>query len=323
MYRFLRLTPEKVFSTFDATSTLGRYIRMDQPNNFKPMQKTTWVDVTDPLTNAPLNRFPTTVQVGGKLTACVYVEDAIVLLGLAGQKCDAIPSTVPWVVTTPLIGDLASVTLDFGYSLQDGTLKRKRYLGVKAKTARIYVATGDDPRLMVDLDLVGTVCQGNGFDSSVDPDATAFPEPAADGSAYGVLPYMIFDAALSVGGAARLNAKSFEVNIESKLSINFDTKRFAQRITSRGRTVKWSASWLADGVLSTDRTAFDSQASLGAGTATFTHAGASVAFDFKAQSRINSIDEDMPLDENAYFSEENQAFLDGGVDMALTIDVTV
>lgn len=322
MYRFLRITPEKVFGTFDATSTQGRFIRLDKPNLFTPMQKTAYVDVMDPLLNVPLNRFATKVNVGGKLTACVYAEDALVLLGLGCIRADDVPSTVPWVVTTPIVNDTVSATFEFAYSLQDGTLKRKRYLGVKGAKTRIYCSNDDDPRLMVDIDLIGKVPQGNSFDSSTDPDDTAFPEPAADGSDYGQTPYMIYDLALSVAASARGNIKSFEATFANKTRAYFDAKRFAQRISARGRVVTWTASTLEDAILASDRGHFDAATVLGAATATFTRGTKSVAIDFKANNFVNDLNEDFPMDEDGYFGGENQPFIDGGVDATMTIDIS-
>jgi hypothetical protein len=320
MYRFLKITPEETFGVFDDEATTGRYIRMDAPNIFKPMQKTNALVLPDPLINRPLLNIPTKVEVGGKLTACVYVEDAPILLGMAGLRINS-GRTAPWPTLLTTVGDIASATFDFGWAQNDGaTLMRKRYLGVKATKARVYCAGGEgnDPRLMVDLDLLGQVVQGNSWDASTDPDATAFPEPVA--ADYSVLPYLIYDLVITVAAAQRANCKAFNVEIDNMGKSYFDTRRFAQRISSRGRKVTWGGSWLEDGVLVTDRTSHDAQTAMGAATAVFTHAGASVSFDFKTLSRVQSVNEDLPMDEDGYFEGTNLAFVDTGVDMALTID---
>jgi hypothetical protein len=111
----------------------------------------------------------------GQLKTKLYPSQAPLLLALLATRVSG-SGTAPWTTTEP-DGDLASVSVYHAIQFSNGTIRRKRYAGVKANGGRIEVSRQSTTAMLM-LDLQACRSYGNQMDSSSDPTAMEFPAPA-------------------------------------------------------------------------------------------------------------------------------------------------
>ncbi|MDE2506812.1 MAG: hypothetical protein KGM43_06350 [Planctomycetota bacterium] len=240
------------------------------------------------------------------------------VLGLAGVRVNA-GQTTPWV-TDQLQYDLASATIDFAWTYSDASVKRQRYLGVKAVGVTITSdGKGNDPHVYAELDLVASVCQGNAFDASVDPTAVAFPAPTLAQLPSDYIFHQDAKGAVSIGGTPRTLFDNLHVEIKSVVKPYFDESRFANRIRCHGRHCTWSMRSLLRPT-PTDRATWESTGSLGATQIAFVNGSHNLTLDFYATNYLDSVQEDFVLDDEAYYVIGGTSYLDatGGADLLVT-----
>lgn len=304
MYRILRFTPEAVSGTYDASGD-EYYERCDQPNIFAPMMQPRFWTIRDGKLNEPGQRGTASVAVGAQIRVRLTTENAKFYLSLCGQPVTAAP--LPWP-TDQRIGDLASCSIDYGWTLDNLALKRQRALGMKVARWQLETqANENDPFWYLTMNMIGTVVQGNVFDSSVDPDATAFPEPTCSDlpSDY----YQIQHAGtVTINGTTRNRYKRILVTGENMVKGYWDGGYFANRVRMNGRTITLSATQLLTS--NGDRAKYESGANGGAASIAVTKGDFGFTLNFNDFNYVDSVKEDLVLDEDNYYEMELTNFTD-------------
>src|ERR1017187_2482169 len=289
MKRFLRISQEAAFGVFPTVSPVQFNVRLDQPDSFQVMT------VPEFWTIMSGNGFAIPALAGSQVSGLAatlsipldYAEAAS-LLGWACQRINS-GQTSPWV-TTENPGDLASCSVEFGWTNTDATIRRKRFLGVKVATLGITCSRGA-PVARLSLGLLGSTPQGNSFDSSSDPTAGAFPEPAD--SVFPTTPVLFqhLKGGLTINAVARTNFQSLSINIQNKAKAYFDESRFANAIRVCGRTTKVSGNSRLKATPD-DRTAFENNTFQGsANTVEFNNGTHTITFTMNAQNYFDSYKE--------------------------------
>lgn len=322
MNRFLRVTAEQAYGVFDTTSpAFAYYIPMDGPGTFKPSTARPFWNLRDPKSNVPRARGSEVYAVGGVWTGRHYWDQPT--LAMLTNRINS-GLTTPWP-TNCKATDLPSVTLDFGWSYYDLTLKRARYLGCKIGESW-ELSCGNDPSnpfLNYSYPWIGSKSQPNAITTteSVDlaPTALEFPEPDEDD--YPDLPLSFFQCVFTTQGAAVDYFDRFTIRGQQMCKGYYDSKRFLNRISHNGRTVTLTAHLRLDAA-NDPRTRYEALTALGATTIVFTKPAdtETLTLNFRSQSYLDSVDEETPLDDDSYTTMSATAFLDGtaGDDFTIT-----
>jgi hypothetical protein len=254
------------------------------------------------------------MELRGKLRTRLCYSQAAVLLGLGLQRVNS-GQTAPWVNTEP-VGDLASVTIDHAIFQDDtATYKRRRHKGLKCAGGSFEI--GEDSEVgTLELDLVGSTPEGNTIDDSSDPDDTAFPVP--DDDEYPT-DYVLFTDS---GGNVHFNNvlfgeyTSLRTSWTNKLDVKFFARHFVQKIRCYGRDVMLDS----DVILRQDPdfrgSLYEATAALASTSLVFNNGTHAITFDWKTNSRIKSLDDNLPL-ETIY---GRRLSLASGYDVANTTD---
>jgi hypothetical protein len=297
MKRFLRVTEEAAFGTYNAAGA-AVYPRLSSSGAFALMQKPEYWTIMDGsgLGVQALAGTQTMALAGALVTEMGPTLAAFVM----PFACNRINSgqTLPWV-TTEAVNDLASATFDYARSNFDMSLRRKRYLGCKAASLGL-ACSRDQPKLMATLGLIGGTMQGNAYDSSADPDATAFPEPTCTEAPQDVYLFQQMSGHVTILGSSRTNFDSFSLQLQNNLKPYFDESHFANAIRMVGRTLTIS---LRCRLKSTpDDWAAYEQGTVGTASFEFVNGANSMTIAMGAKCYINSIDEEAPIDDEHYYT---------------------
>jgi hypothetical protein len=310
MRRIFRATTESVFGTFDSSPAGQDYIPMDTPNSFKPMTtRPVWTIRDGSGPNIPYLRGSEILQVQGKLTTRLYWETVQYWATWMTRINSA--QTSPWA-TNQKHYDYASKTLDFGYTYDDETMKRMRYLGCKPGANVTFTASNapENPFLTLDMDIFGQKPVPNVYTTDATPTATDFPEPT--GSQLPTNPIVFQECQFTYANTINDLFDRFTVTIASMVRPYFDNGRIANRIHCRGRTVTLSCHPLLQ-VVTDPRLKYEAQQAIGNCKLVFSDGGThTLTFDFRSNSYLDSINEDMVLDEDAYTDFTATALLDTG-----------
>jgi hypothetical protein len=286
------------------------YLRMDRPNVFRPMgSPNLWRIVDGTGLNVPALTGSATFKVAGSLSVRLCASQAPFLMGWAGTRVNS-TRTSPWS-TDQLPNDLASCTLDFGWSKADLSMKRQRSLGVKvAKATLRSQASETDPFVYLDLDLIGMVLQGNAIDGSQDPTADAFPEPTQSQLASDYFYHNHSRQGLFIGGETpRSQYERTALTITNKVKAYFDEDHFANRVRCNGRVVQLMSRNLLNPTPD-DRATFEAVNNLGACALTYDNGTNSMTVNLNGQNYIDSVGEDLVLDDDNYYDLNFTAHLD-------------
>jgi len=323
--RIFRFAPEATYATYDGTTIPPIVLPMDTANSFSPMtQRQFWELMDGSGLNVPRLRGSEVQGVAGRLQTRGYWESVQYLAGWASRVNAA--QTAPWG-TDQKPNDLASATADFGFTFDDDSYKRLRYLGCKVPDATISSSNApNNPFLMFDYSLLGSKPIPNAYvigDTAID--ATAFPEPAL--TDYPVAPLTFQECVFTAYGAARPYFDSFSIKISNKVKAYCDNGRFANRVHCRGRRVTLTVHPLLQ-VATDARLKYEAVQALGALSIEFTNpvipggmtTPDKLKFDFRSKTFLDSVAEEMILDEDAYSTWTATAFLDtaAGDDFAIT-----
>ncbi len=313
MQRFLRLTQEATFGTYNSLGT-AIYVRLSAPNSFLPMTDPEWWEVMDGSgLGAPALMGSATSALTSTLTTEVTYTQAQFLLGWGLQRVNS-AQTSPWT-TAELPNDLASCTADFAWSQFDTTtLKTKRFLGVKVASVNL-TCSRDNPKLMATFQLVASTPQGNSFDSSSDPTLTA---PALTAYPSDVVLFQHMKGNVTVGGASRSNFETWTFQAAGKLNAYFDESRFANSIRLGGRRITASTRMRLKSTVS-DRNTYEN-ATVQAAQLEWSNGTHSITLNMNSQNYIRPYKEDLPLDREVYYGMGLSSLLDAtaGNDLAVT-----
>lgn len=294
---FLQITKESAYKVPMASPVRGTdqiVIRLSGANSYTPRPKHRKYKIMrgGGVAVVALSGADST-ELTGKLTTELYAGQAAFLLGLCAQKINT-AQTSPWVTTEPA-GDLASVTIDFAIQHSDGTYKRRRNLGMKVGKWNLKCAREDANAVaMLDIDFVGSTPQGNTFDSSSDPDVTAFPTPLD--SEYPTDPFLFSHTSgqLLIGGAARVFYGSVELDVTNVLDARYFASRFVQLIRCYGRDSRLKFKHMV--MASPDDRATYEALTAQAASVEFNNGTHTAKIDFNGSNPFEGVDDDLPLD---------------------------
>jgi hypothetical protein len=316
MKRFIRITQEAAFGTFNGAGTAIN-VRLSSPNAFLPMTDPEFWEVMDGSgLGVPVLQGSQTTALAATLTTELCYSQAQFLLGWAVQRINA-GQTTPWV-TSELPNDLASCSIDLAWSQFDtATLKRKRFLGNKVASLRMS-GSRDSPKVMATMAIVGSTPQGNSFDSSSDPTSGAFPEPALTAYPTDVCLFQHMRGNVSVGGSSRTNFESWELTVQNSMNAYFDESRFANAIRLGGRRITASSRFRVKSAVD-DRTTYEN-ATVQAAQLAWTNGTHTITMNLNSQNLIRPFKEDLPLDREVYANIGLQNLLDqsAGADITFT-----
>lgn len=238
-------------------------------------------------------------KVEGTLSTLFFPVQQAVLLGLV-QPVTGPPEDIP------------SFTLDEGFTLESGTVKRRRILGCKVEELTI-TSSMDDPAAKLQFRIVG-------WKPDTDPDAAAFPEPAfADYPSAATYPYTFQDTAtkLKITGI-RTGYSSVELTIRNILDRPFLESPYVSRIRYKGRDIDMKTTLLYSAF--TDRTAFEANTALDV-ELTYDNGTKSAKFDLQTKTYVAGAARKLPLGGAYYQDLSLEAHLDGaaGTDFAITL----
>ena len=319
MRRFLRISQEAVFGVFPTSSPVQIEVRLDQPDAFQVMTKPEFWTIMSGSGFAVQALFGSQVSpLGATLSIPLDYAQAAFLLGWAGGIINT-GQTSPWT-TTEIAGDLASCSIEYGFTNTDGTLRRKRFLGCKIAAWGITCSRGA-PVARLNLTIIGSTPQGNAFDASSDPTAGAFPQPADSVFPTTPLLFQHLKSGLTIGATSRSNFQSLGVNVTNRIKPYFDESRFANLIRFNGRnTVLNGISRLK--ATPDDRTAYESETVQATNSVEWNNGTHTVTLTLNSQCYFSSIGEQFPIDEEIYFAWALQNQLDTTATTDFTFAVT-
>ncbi len=325
MIRKFRCQSESVFGTLDGSPVQKFYLPMDTAGSFKPLITRPFWGMQDGTgQNVPRIRGSEIERVGGQLATRIYWESAA-FYPLMAQRVNS-GATLPWP-TDQKKWDLASFTADFAYSFDDDTYKYVRYLGNKVgQNVRFECAnTPETPFLMMTADLIGSLPVTSQYTATSAITISDLADPvAADLPQF---PLTFQECVFTAYGGAMNFFDKFSISINNKVQPYFDNSRHANRIHCRGRTVTLTVHPLLQ-VANNPRLAYEAVTALGAMDITFTNPSTvgvtttheKLKFNFRSQSFLDSVSEEMILDADAYTDWSATALLDtsAGDDFTIT-----
>lgn len=295
---FLQITQEAAYKSFNGSVTRGTnqiVIALQDGNSYTMRPKPITVDI--PYGGGLAVRkssISDKTECKGKLKTRLCYSQANMLIGWGLTRVNS-AQTAPWTTTEP-IGDLASCTVDHAiYQDDTGTYKRRRYLGVKVSGGSIDVSEQSETA-MLELDLVGSTPQGNTFDSSSDPDATAFPVPADSDYATDYVLFTDSGGNVTFNSAAFGEYTSLKTSWTNKLDMKYFANRFVQKIRNYGREIKLDSDVILLASPDFRGTYYELVAALAETSVVFNSGTHSITLDWKTNSRIDGLDDDLPLD---------------------------
>jgi hypothetical protein len=295
---FLQITKESALGVKKLTPVRGTdqiAIRLEDGNSYTPRAN----PVTVPVVygggyNVEADTISDKTEVKGTLKTTLCYSQIPMLLGAGLSKINS-GQTSPWTTTEP-VNQYASVWIDHAVWRDDtGTYKRTAYPGCKFDAGSISISE-ESQKMTASFEVIGTKYQGNTYDSSTDPDATAFPQPLDTEYPTDYVLFIHSNAALLIDTVAFLQYKSLGFSWQSNHVVDFFANRFVQQQRSWGRKLKLDADVLLRA--SPDfRAAFQTLAAK-AVTLAFTNGVNTLSLDFKGNARIEGLDDDLPLGTN-------------------------
>lgn len=318
MRRKLRFSTESVFGVRDTAPAFTGYIPMDTADSFKPMTtRPFWAIGDGSGQNVPRLRGSEVYKIGGTLNTRAYWEHVQYLAGLAQRCSGGPPATAPWP-TDQRILDLPSATIDFGYTNDDDTYNLFGYLGCKvASTTFSATNAPDNPFLNVSHELIGKEVVPNNYNADAALTQSTFADPAL--TVLPKNPLTFQETTFSYNGTSFNFFDQFSVKLTNKVKAYYDNGRFPNRIHCRGRMAQLTIRPLLQATAMNPRARYELVTALTSGLSiTMTNSVLGVGhttydtltFNFRSNSFLDSVEEQMILDEDAYVLITVTAHLD-------------
>jgi hypothetical protein len=289
-----------VWTTATAFNTASAYyIRLDEGNAFamRPRPQEVEIPYGGGLAIGAY-RAADKIECRGNLRCKLTAGIAPFLLGWASTRVDA-AQTLPWAQTTEPPGDLVSVAAYHAIMRDDGTFKRRAYLGCKVDSWALDMSS-DSTVGTLNLGLSASVPQGNVFDASTDPTAVTFPAPADNNLP--VDPYLFTHTSGGVvlNGTSRLNISQLTLTGTNTLARSFFNQRFIGKLRFTGRKTT-AACRLLYVTTPDDRTTYEGSMPYGvtpvAAQITWNTGTHTLVCNMNGQNVIDPLDEELPLDD--------------------------
>jgi hypothetical protein len=198
----------------------------------------------------------------------------------------------------------------------DGSIKRRAYLGTKVDGWEIEVSQ-DGTIATLSMELSASTPQGNQFDSSTDPTATAFPAPTD--SQLPINPYVFLHASggLTIG-SSRTQFQSIKVRCKNQVTRRFWANRFVNLMRFVGRSCTLEAvNFYA--ATPDDRTSYEGLLNETTSFA-LNNGGHSITINMNTASVITTFEDQLPLNDlyTQTMTVSNQWDSTAGSDLALS-----
>jgi hypothetical protein len=295
---FLQVTKESSYGVKKTTPVRGTdqiAIRLEDGNSYTPRANPITVGtVYGGGLNVESDTISDKTEVKGNLKTTLCYSQVPILLGAGLTKINS-GQTSPWTTTEP-VNQYASVTIEHAIWQDDtGTYKRTAYPGCKFDAGSLSVSE-ESQKMTLDLTVIGSKYNGNTFDPSTDPDATAFPQPLDTEYPTDYVLFIHSANALLIDTVAFLQYKSLGFSWQANHVVDFFATRWVQQQRSWGRKLTLDADVLLRA--SPDfRAAFQTLAAK-AVTLAFTNGVNTLSLDFKGNARIEGLNDDLPLGTN-------------------------
>ena len=290
-YEFLWIVKESAYGTQKTSPVAGtdsHYIRLAGPNRFtmrpKPtMRKIKYGGGYDIPGYAVSDQY----LIMGNLEFELCYSHFTMLAQWATNRINA-GQTTPWTTTEPS-GDMASCTVYHAITTDTGTIRRKRYRGVKVHGGSIKCDTSTGLAMM-SLSLQAQKMDANTPDGSSDPDATAFPAPAD--TAFPTDPLLMSHLTATINSSSLTYLQSLNLSWTNVSDARFfGSSKFIAFDRMRGRqaraehTVLYTASpnW---------RSAFEAVTSYAASYA-WTNGANTATVTYNASNLVDAVDDDL------------------------------
>jgi len=300
-----------VWTTAAPTGVNAYYIRLDEGNAFAMRARPQEVEVPYGGGLAiGAYRVSDKIECRGNLRLKLTAGIAPFILGWASTRVDA-ARTLPWPQASEPPGDLASCSIYHAIMRDDGSYRRRVYLGCKVDSWALDIST-DSTVGTLNLGVSGSTPQGNVYDGSADPTAAVFPPPSDDNLP--VDPYLFAHTSNLAGGSVMINGADRQAitqltfNGTNTLARSFFNQRFLGKLRFVGR--KTTAAVRLEYALAPagdDRPVYEGQMPYGVTPipvvimfSTEPTGGHTLQLQMNANNVIDPLDEDLPLD-NLYF----------------------
>lgn len=300
-FQAVRLTTEATPGTFNGSGT-ATTIRLSKSNAFPGRVTPIINNIRDAAgTNRVVHSRSSQFGTKGKFGTLLYF----------GAQSKVL---LPWAINitgSPL--GMSSVTMDHMIQIEDGsgTMVYERYLGCYCDQMHLAAANGGEGVLVyMDFDFT--------FMGIAAITGTDFPTPALTGYPTGAeAVFQQMDGGFTLGSTVA-SFKSFDMTIKNILRPQYDAKAYPQRIRWCGRDVDFKTKVLYSAT--TPRSDFQA---LTAKTCSMvlTDGTNSITLDFKTSGLYTSVEDDLPLDDEASQTLSVMPRLDtsAATDVSLTI----
>lgn len=272
--RYLRLTPEAVWGTYDTEAADSYIIDLDTANSYTPRVRPVSVDVR---TAGGRNRRVLRVQKKKALTGNLNML-------LRGTQAAAIAA---WCCAAPSTDALPSMTIDYAVVHEGGTTIYHRHLGMMVQQAQ-FTSNEQAQILRVALTLIGQKSETIDVDDFAEPAVDAYPTDAC-------FTHQDLSGNLSIS-SSRTEFSDFNLTIQNILDAPFFESEYVTRIKFCGRNVDWTSKLLYK--VETDRSNWLAGTAVSA-SAAFNNGSKTMTFNMKGKNHYSSVEED--IDDNKLF----------------------
>lgn len=265
--RYLRLTPETTWGTFNAVGT-PIYVDLDQANSYTVRPKPITKDFrTAGGRNRRVKKIGPKTMLAGNLNMIVHGSQIVAL--------------APLLTATGGSDTVTSFTADYAIVREDGTTQYSRDLGMYVQQAQ-GTSSEQSPELRLQLQLVGK--------TTAAITVTDFPEPAAtDYASDGLFVHEHLAGALTIA-TSRTEFESFSWTIKNLFDVRFFESSTPLVIKFVGRDVDWSAKLAYK--IATDRSDYEALTNVSA-SATYTNGAHTLALAFHGQNFYDQVEDDL------------------------------
>jgi len=290
-------TPVVWTTTTPYNTATAFYIRLDEGNAFAMRARPQEVEVPYGGGLAiGAYRVTDKIECRGNLRCKLTAGLAPFILSWASARVNT-GQTLPWPNTEPP-GDLASCAVYHAIMRDDGSYRRRVYLGCKVDSWSLDMSS-DSTVGTLNLGLSASTVQGNVYDGSVDPTATVFPAPQDNNLP--VDPYLFVHTAGTVvlNSVVRRNIAQLTLNGANTLARSFFNQRFLGKLRFTGRKTT-AACRLEYQTTPDDRVTYEGQMPYGVTPVpvhiTWDDGTHTLKIEMNANNVIDPLDEDLPLD---------------------------
>ena len=299
MRRYLRLTEEATWGTFDGAATTTKIILvdLDQANSYTVRPKPVTVDTrTAGSGNTRLKKTSKKKMLAGNLNMLIRGSQAVTLAS--------------WI--TPAAGSTAhkSFTADYVIEMEDTTKVYSRHLGMMIQQAQIQ-SSEQSTLARLSLQVVGK--------TTATITVTDFAEPAAtDFASDAFLCHEDLSGHFSIA-TSRTEFESFGLTVKNLLDVRFFESSSPTRIKYCGRDVDWTSKLAYK--IATDRSDYEALTAV-SGSATYDNGVNTLVMSMNSENFFDDVEDD--LDDSKVFLQQlnMQAFFDSAAgtpgDFAIT-----